>query len=501
MRRSVSGTMITAGLVAMLLGLQACTVGPRYHAPAAPALTTYTPRPQPAQTVGCTGSAGAAQQLRASEAVPAEWWTLFHSAQLDDMVHEAFLNSPTLEAATARLREAQEEVRARAGATRYPTVSGNASAQGEQLNLAAYGIPFPNPSPFALLNGSVGVSYALDLFGGNRRLVESLRAQTEYEQWQLEGARLMLAGNIVAGAIRQAELNAQITLTEQMVEVRQNELHILEERNRAGGASEDEVRNQRLLLAQAQAALPPLRQQVDIVNDQLAVLMGRAPASAPIPALTLDALRLPRELPLSLPSSLVRQRPDIRAAESLLHEASANVGVATANRYPQITLTASGGALGTSFISGGDIWNAGVGLAQPLYNGGALRAEERRAQAAYDEADSEYRQTVLEAFQQVADTLSSIQNDAQALQSRSAAAEQSEAAYRIAGERYGAGGISQLALLEAQREQLQTAFDRVDAAASRYKDSATLFQALGGGWWNRDPTSSVVTQKAQSAEH
>jgi outer membrane protein TolC len=168
-----------------------------------------------------------------------------------------------------------------------------------------------------------------------------------------------------------------------------------------------------------------------------------------------------------------------------LHQASAGVGVATANRYPQITISASAGALGTSFITGGDIWNVAAGLAQPLYNGGALKAEQRKAQAAYDEANSEYRQTVIEAFQQVADTLYAIQNDAQTFQSRTAAAEQAEAAYQIDVQRYQAGGISRLALLEAQRQQLQTALDRSSSAENRYLDSATLFQALGGGWWNR----------------
>jgi NodT family efflux transporter outer membrane factor (OMF) lipoprotein len=470
--------------VALLLP-QACTVGPKYHPPAAPAITAYTPQPQPPATASSPGAAGESQQFRASADLPAQWWALFQSPQLDSMVREALTNSPTLAAATARLKQAQEEVRARTGATKYPAVSGNASITGQQLDLAAYGIPFPNPSPFALLNGSIGITYALDLFGGNRRLIESLRAQADYQQWQLEGARLILAGDVVAAGIRQAELRAQLDLTEQMIAVSQTELRITDARSRAGGASDGDLRIQRMLLAQTEAALPPLRQQLEIVSVQLAVLMGRPPAQAPAPGINFESLKLPEELPLTVPSSLVHQRPDIRAAESLLHQASASVGVATANRYPQITLSASGGALGTSFIAGGDIWNVGTGLAQPLYNGGALKAEQRKAQAAYDEAASEYRQTVLEAFQQVADTLYAIQNDAQTLQSRTAANEQAGAAYQIDAQRYQAGGISQLALLEAQRQQLQTALDRADSVANRYLDSATLFQALGGGWWNR----------------
>jgi NodT family efflux transporter outer membrane factor (OMF) lipoprotein len=248
--------------------------------------------------------------------------------------------------------------------------------------------------------------------------------------------------------------------------------------------SQYDVRSQRTELAQTRAALPPLEDQLDVINDQLAVLMGRTPAEASIGNVSLDGLHLPGALPLSLPSSLVRQRPDIRVAESLLHQASANIGVATANLYPQLILSGSAGAIGTSFINGGDIWNVGASLAQPIYNGGALKAEQRKAQAAYQEAGSVYQQTVLQAFEQVADSLYAIQHDAQLLEARTEAASEAQAAYEIAAQRYNAGGISELALLDAQRQQLQTTLDRTISAANRFADSATLFQALGGGWWN-----------------
>ena len=482
---------ISAGFLPMLF-LQACTVGPKYHPPAAPTVTTYTPQPQSTATVSSTGAAGGPQHFDSSADLPAQWWTLFHSAQVDAMVREALTNSPTLDAATARLKQAQEELRARTGATKYPTVTGNASVQGEQVNLAAYGIPFPNPSPFALLNGSIGVSYALDLFGGNRRLIEGLRAQTEYQQWQLEGARLMLAGNVVSSAIGQAQLSAQIRITRQIITVRQQQVEIAEERYRAGGASEYDVRSQRTLLAQSQAMLPPLEERLDLTNDQLALLMGKAPGQAQVQGISLDRLELPQELPLSVPSSLARQRPDIRAAESMLHRASADVGVATANLFPQIVISGSGGALGTSFSSGGDTWNIGAALAQPIYNGGALRAEKRKAQAAYDEANSQYRQTVLQAFEQVADTLSSIRNDARTLQARTDAATEAAAAFELARQRYQAGGISRLALLDAQGQQLDTALDRTESAANRMRDTAALFQALGGGWWNGNALAAAT---------
>jgi len=478
--------------------LVGCNVGPKYNPPTAPAATAYTPQPQPAATASSAGPAGVAQHLDSSAALPAQWWTLFHSPELNGMMEQALANSPTLAQAAARLKEAQEELNARTGATKYPTVTGNAAVEQEQLNLSAYGIPFPNPSPFTLLNGSVAVTYALDIFGANRRAIEGLGAERDYENWQLEGARLMLAGNVVSAAIRQAQLRREIELARQLLAVEQHELTITEERKQAGGASDADVENRKATVAQTQATIPPLEAQLDTVNHQLAVLMGKSPAEAQIPELSLDALELPQELPLSLPSALVRQRPDIRAAESLLHQASANVGVATANLYPQIVLSGSGGGTGTSFVAGGDVWNVASSLTQPIYNGGALRAEKRKAEAAYQEADSVYRQTVLEAFGEVADTLTAIDHDAQTLKARSDAAADADASYRIAQGRYQAGGISELALLEAQRQQLQTELDRAAAKAARFSDSATLFQALGGGWWNTAP-ASTPDQKTQSS--
>jgi len=473
------------GLFSLLLMFDpGCTVGPRYHAPAPPTVANYTPQPQSPTTVSSPGPAGAAQHLNPSKDVPAQWWTLFQSPELDRLVREALANSPTLAQATARLKEAQEESNARTGATKYPAVNANLSVQREQVDLATFGVPFPSPPPFSLLNGSVAVSYAFDLFGANRRLIEGLNAQVEYQYWQLQAARLMLAGNVVSAAIRQAQLRSQIDLTRQMLALQQHELTITEQRVQAGGLPQYEINSQRTLVEQTRASIPPLEQQLDVVNHQLAVLIGKPPAEAHIEGIDLDSLHLPEELPGSLPSSLVRQRPDIRAAESLLHQASASVGVATANLYPQIVLSASGGGIGTSFTSGGDVWSFGASLAQPIFNGGALRAEKRKAVAAYQEAGASYQQVVLQAFREVADSLRAIDNDAQALQARTEAAHQAETTYNIASRRFNAGGISQLALLDAQRQQLQTMLDRTTSSANRYADSASLFQALGGGWWN-----------------
>ena len=487
-----SWAAVTLGMV-MTAG---CTVGPRYHAPAPPTVGRYTSAPQPSETVSAAGPAGAAQRLNPAMDVPAQWWTLFHSPELDRLVREALANSPTLAQATARLKEAQEESNARTGATKYPTVNANVSAQREQIDLATFGVPFPSPPPFSLLNGSVAVSYALDLFGANRRLVEGLNAEAEYQSWELQAARLMLAGNVVSAAIRQAQLHSQIDITRQMLELQQQQLRITEQRVQAGGMAQYQISSQRTLVEQTRAAIPPLEQQLAAVNHQLAVYVGKPPAEAQIGSISLDSLQLPTELPLSVPSSLARQRPDIRASEALLHQASANVGVATANLYPQIVLSGSVGGVGTSFTNGADVWNVGASLAQPIFNGGALRAEKRKAVAAYEEAGSVYQQTLLQAFREVADALRAIDNDAQALQARTEAATQAEVTYQIAAHRFIAGGISQTALLDAQRQQLQTMLDRTTTAANRYADSASLLQALGGGWWNETSPSSTTKSKS-----
>jgi len=489
MKRMTCLHLETAALVTCLL--TSCTVGSRYHPPSPPMVGTYTPLPQPPDIASSIGPAGAAQHLNSNMDVPAQWWTLFHSPELDRLVREALANSPTLAQATARLHQAQEESNARTGATKYPNVNANISVQREQLDLATFGVPFPNPPPFSLLNGSVAVSYALDLFGANRRLIEALNAQVEYQRWQWQAARLMLAGNVVSAAIRVAQLRSQVEITRYILGLQMQQLDITERQVEAGGFPKYEVNRQRTAVEQARAAIPPLEQQLAVVDHQLAVLVGKPPAEAAIASIRLDDLRLPTELPLTLPSSLARQRPDIRAAEALMHQASANVGVATANLYPQIVLSGSAGGVGTSFTAGSGVWSVGASLAQPIFNGGALRAERRKALAAYQEAGSVYQQTLLQAFLEVANALRAIEHDAQTLQAQSQAAAQAEGTYQIASRRYSAGGISQLTLLDAQRQYLQTMLDQTNSAASRYADSASLFQALGGGWWNETRASTV----------
>ena len=473
--------------------LAGCAVGPDFRTPESPSTGGHVAETPPSPTVSAPGNAGASQRFVSTNDIPSQWWVLFQSPQLERMVCESLNHSPTITQVVARLTQAREEAKARSGETKYPQLSGNLAASRQQVNLDSLGVPVENPPPFNLYSGSAAVSYTFDLFGKNRRLIESLNAQTEYQDWQVQGARLMLAGNVVSTAIRQAQLRSQIALTRQMLTLQQQQLDITERRVATGGQPQYTVSQQRTLVEQTRAAVSPLEQQLDVVNHQLAVLIGKSPAEAHIDAITLDKLHLPEELPVSLPSSLIRQRPDILAAESLMHQASANVGVATANLYPQIALSASAGLIGTSFTNGGSVWSFGGALAQPVFNGGALRAEKRKAVASYEEAGANYQQVVLQAFEQVADSLRAIDHDAQTLHALTEAAVQAEATYDTASLRYAAGGISQLSLLDAQRQYLQTALDRSNSAANRYSDSASLFQALGGGWWNEPPAGPAKT--------
>jgi len=473
--------------VALILAvalLSGCTVGPDFRAPPAPDVATYTRDAAPSVTAEASGPGGAAQTFETTAHAPRAWWTQFGSPELDALVDEALRASPTLDAARARLVEARETYNAQAGATRLPSVDAKLSGTRQKIDLAAFGITaVPNPGPFSLFNASVSVSYLLDLFGANRRALEATLARVDYRAYELDAARLSLAGNVVAAAVRRASLQRQIELTQQLADAQARQLAIMDARHAAGGVATLDVRSQRTLLAQTRATLPPLAAQLAQSEHQLAILIGTAPANAQFAPITLDALHLPDTVALTLPSTLARERPDIRAAEALLHEASANVGVATANLYPQLTISAGIGSERTQFhdlFDGLNVWNAGLGLTQPVFHGGELRAKRRASRAAYDAALADYRLTVLQALQQVADALQAVQDDALTLQARDVAAREAHASAEIARERHAVGGVSEFGLIDAQRQALQTALDRTRAQADRLADTAALYQALGG---------------------
>ncbi|KVM91563.1 efflux transporter outer membrane subunit [Burkholderia diffusa] len=476
-----------SALAAVALLVAGCAVGPDFRAPDVPSAQRYTRDEAPSATAAAGGPAGNAQTFAPAAHTLQRWWTGFESAPLNRLVDTAWQNSPTLAEARARLDEARQNHAAEAGATMLPRVDANLSAAREKVDIAAFGLPanVPTPGPFTLYDASVSVSYVLDVFGGNRRALEALRAQVDYQAYTLDAARLTLAGNVVATAILRASLAQQIALTRQLVDAQARQLRIVEARFAAGGVSQADVHAQRTLLAQTQASLPPLGARHAQAGHRLAILLGAPPSDAALPDLTLDSLALPRTLPVALPSTLARERPDIRAAEAVLHQASANVGVATANLYPRFSISAGIGSERTriaDIVSGLNVWNIGLGLTQPLFHGGELRAKKRAAEAAYDAAFASYRETVLLALQQVADAMRAVEHDAAELDARDTAAREATAENAIAGERYAAGGISTFALLDAQRQALQAALDRTRAQADRLADTAALFQSLAGNW-------------------
>jgi NodT family efflux transporter outer membrane factor (OMF) lipoprotein len=438
---------------------------------------------------------GSAQRFVGGGEIPARWWELFRSAELDRWIREALENSPTLDATEATLRRAQEIRRARSGEL-LPAVDVSASVSRQQPSGASLGLPDARFNPFTLYNASVDVSYALDLFGGLRRELEAFQAQVDYRRFQLEGAYLTLASNVVTTAIQEASLRGQLQATREIVATQEEQLALVEKQFEMGGIARTDVLAQRASLAQTRATLPPLEKRLAQTRHLLAVLAGRFPGdAADLPEFDFEGLRLPEDLPVSLPSSLARQRPDIRSAEELLHAASATVGVATANLYPQVTLSGRYGTeathAGDLFGPGSAVWGIGANLLQPVFRGGALQAERRAAVAGFDEASALYRETVLQAFREVADVLRALEYDARTLKAQAEAEASARDTLEIAKKQVRLGATSYLSLLNAQRQYHLARILLVQALSVRYADTAALFQALGGGWWNREPPGGV----------
>jgi len=464
--------------------LAGCAMGPEFRRPAAPATDQYTADGQPAATAAADGEAGAAQRFVSGAEVPGRWWESFQCDALNALVADALAHSPTARQARARLREAQADLAAQNGAMLYPSVDAQLGATREKVNPAAFGFSNIPPSPaFNLYNAQVNVSYTLDLLGANRRMLEGVRAQTEYQSYETQAAELTLAANVVAAAIRQADLEAQVDYTERIIATQTRQLAISEERYGAGGIALEDLDVQRSQLEQLRAELPMLKAQRQEVDHLLAVYTGQPPSAAAIPGFRLSELHLPADVPVTLPSELVRRRPDVRASEALWHEASAKVGVATANLFPHVTVSGYAGSERSQLsqiVDGTNVWSIGATLMQPIFHGGELRAKKRSADAAYDAAAQGYEETVLESLQQVADSLRVLEADALVLKSRSLAAEQSAASHGVAQQRFDVGGISEYSLLDAERQDLQTGLDRSHAEAQRFADTAALMHALNG---------------------
>ena len=478
-------------LTAASLALAGCAAGPDFKPPAPPSVSDYTSYPL-TTTAGTPGVAGGSvQDFRQGGDIPGDWWTLFRSPQLNALIVRALENNHDLKAAQAALRVAHEDVLAQRGSF-FPSVSAEFDAsRAKASNILA---PVPNfpavPQEFLynLFTPQVTISYAPDLFGLNRRTRESLQAQEQSTRFQMIAAWTTLTSNVVVTAVQEAALREQVDATRKSVDIAKKSLAILQLRLEKGDASKLDVAAQQTQLAQAEAGLPALVKQLAASRHALAVLVGTFPSDSPKATFTLAELHLPETLPVSLPSTLVAQRPDVRQARANLHAASAAVGIAAAERLPQINLTANAGstalAISKIFTSGTGFWGIAASLTAPIFEGGQLLHQERAAKAAYVEAAEQYRGTVLTAFQNVADTLVALDQDAKGLQAAAKAEQAAKTTLDLSQLQLEHGYIGTFELLAAQQAYQQARIALVAAEANRFADTAALYQALGGGWWH-----------------
>jgi len=473
---------------AIVSSLAGCMLGPDFHKPAAPDAKTYTSEARPAQTASAPVAGGAAQDFVSGADLPGDWWTLFHSPPLNALVERALKNNPDLDAARAALTAAHENALAQRGAY-FPAINADASATRQKQPGTLSPTPSNNASLYSLFTPQLSVSYAPDVFGLNRRTLESLQAQAQATRFALVAAHIALAANVVNAAVGEAALRGQMAASEQLVDIEAQSVKILRYQFDKGYASRLDLAAQEAQLAQTQATLPPLRKQLEQQRHLIAALAGEFPAQAQTEDFDLASLSLPQDLPLSLPSKLVEQRPDVRQAQANWHAASAQVGVAIANRFPQITLSANAGStaldIGQVFHSGTGFWGVGLDVAAPIFAGGKLLHAERAAKAQLAQAAAQYRGTVLTAFQNVADTLTALDQDAKALQAAAAAASAAQTTLDLSQRQTQAGYANYLSLLNAQQAWQQARIALIQAQANRYADTAALYLALGGGWWHR----------------
>jgi NodT family efflux transporter outer membrane factor (OMF) lipoprotein len=475
--------------VAPVFLLAACAVGPNYHRPPLSAAAGYGEQATSSGFAAPNAGGQASPRLVSGSDIPTQWWEVFHSTDLDALVAEALKNNPTIEAADAALRAGQELVRAQRGLG-YPSVTASLQPSHQSFAKTLASPLQSGRTIYDLTTTQVSVAYTPDVFGANARAVESLAAQEDQQRFELEAARLTLASNVVAAAIQDALLRAQIAQAHAIILEQQQTVAAFERQLRLGQASTADLAAQQAMLAQTQAALPPLDKQFRINRDLLAALVGRTPGEPVEVRFDLQALSLPDQLPLSLPGQLVEHRPDVRAAEAQLHAASAQVGVAAAARWPNLQLEAVGGSaaldLVPSFGPQANFWSLAATLTQPLLDGGTLLHRQRAAKAAYDQAAAQYQATVVGAFQNTADVLHALWTDADALRAAEASETAAGKSLEIAQRQLDLGEAGALAVLSAEQAEHQARMSLLQARAGRYADVAALFQALGGGWWNRD---------------
>jgi NodT family efflux transporter outer membrane factor (OMF) lipoprotein len=486
-----------------------CAVGPHYQRPEAPANAGYAPTTLPEATLAAPLHGGEVQRYVAGRDIPFEWWELFQSAALDSLIKRAFEANPTIAAAQAALRQARELVYAQQGFF-YPSVgttfqaerhkvSGNTNSsstigvQGNGLNKLPeledpLHEPHNLPSYYTFYTAELTVGFVPDVLGGNRRQVEALAAQRDAQRFALEATYLTLASNVAAAAIQEASVRAQLEATRKIIAADEKSLEILRDQFRLGFAMRIDVAAQEAALAQIETTLPPLEMQLEQTRDLIRALAGDLPNGAH-ETFELDALQLPPELPVSLPAKLIEQRPDVRAAEAQLHAANAQIGVAVAAMLPQFSITGQYGGDATDitqmFTHGGPFWSLYGDVSQPLFQGGTLLHQERAAKQALKQAAAQYQSTLLTAYQNVADTLHASLSDAAALAADAEAEASAKVTYDLTQRQAQSGYVDTLTLLSAETAYQQILLARVQAQATRYGDTVALFQALGGGWWNR----------------
>jgi NodT family efflux transporter outer membrane factor (OMF) lipoprotein len=468
----------------LLLGalLTGCAVGPDFVRPRAPAVTHYVSGTDPAETVTAHG---AAQRFTAGARVAADWWRLFGSAKLDAIVTEALAANPGLEAAQASLRQSEDNLHSGYGIF-YPQAEADAAATRQRFSPLKFGSDTTS-SIFNLFTLSASVSYALDVFGGERRMIEGLHAQLDLQRATEQATYLTLVANIVNTVVARAAYRAEIDATNELIELQHQQVKLAEVQVNAGTAPYSNVLSLESQLASTQATVPQLEQRLSQSDDLLATLVGHVPAEWSPPDIGLAELTLPAELPVSLPAELVRQRPDVLVAEASAHGASANVGVATAALLPSVTLTGSYGANSTSTgqltAANGRAWDVGAGLTQPLFQGGTLWFRRKAALDQYQQAAALYAQVVLGAFAQVADTLRALEHDAAALRAQQEALTTAKEALDLVQANYEAGLSTYLDVLSADAQYHQATINDLQTVAVRYQDTVALYVALGGGWW------------------
>lgn len=474
-----------ACLALSLLLSSACTVGPDFSRPAAPTQQSYV-RDGVTDTVAAQGQV---QRFLPGAQVSPDWWRFFGSASLDALVAQAIAQNMTLQGAEASLRRSQDTLMAGYGVF-YPHLDAHLGASRERSAPIQQGLTTAG-SIFNVMTLSGTISYTLDVFGGERRAVEGLQAQVDQQNWVTQATYLTLTANVVNTAIARAAYAAQIEATQQLIELQKQQLQSTEAQVRSGTQPYSASLSVKSLIASNEALLPALKQKISQAEHLLATLEGMTPSQAVLPDMALTGLSLPKDLPVSLPSELVRQRPDILAAQAQLHQASADIGVATAAMFPSFSLTGTYGTAGSStgslFAGAGRFWSVGPSVDIPVFEGGRLWYGRQAAIDAYQQASANYRQVVLEAFAQVADALKALEFDAQAVQKQAEAQATAQEALTLLQANYRSGLVTYLELLAADVQLHQVNIAYLQALAQRYQDTVGLFVALGGGWWNRPP--------------